>query len=511
MAPAGHMPQTHLKTRCVGFCPLWPSRKAGERIKIRLMYISRISEAIIAQSKGVRAGQAGTGCRMESNLHICVDGSTQSKLQSNQVYETIFGPFLLCNEVDFYCNAAKGTHTNSGTGSSNTFTTSTSTTTMPATSNDSPGTCREAPARSRNLVVSIDGTSNQFGPNNTNVVELHSRIIKEDPSTPQLTFYQWIANIIDLAIAWNFEQRVQDAYRWLADHYQPGDVIYLFGFSRGAYQVRALAGMIATMGLVYSGNQGLIPFAYELYSNRHKGQDPIDMDRKEAEQLCSHFKKTFSRDVRLHFLGACKLWKTRCALALDECRVRFLPEYAGDERDDKQIKPQQPTQGTIKEVWFAGTHSDIGGGNRQNITLDLAGVPLLWMENEATIAGLHLMPRAEMWKWESLKQDKPIESLTRPFWWLLETIPLTRSTYNAENLDQTIRWPPHRGKGRVVMGGQLVHASVAFKDETYEPRASFSHPLRDAVRHHFGLAWNSPVGQGNLQDIQWAQSWRWIS
>ncbi|KAJ7140635.1 hypothetical protein C8R44DRAFT_603741, partial [Mycena epipterygia] len=335
------------------------------------------------------------------------------------------------------------------------------------------GTCREAPARrSRNLVVSIDGTSNQFGPNNTNVVELHSRIIKEDPSTPQLTYYasgvgtyvppswssfaswkQWLANMIDLAIAWNFEQHVQDAYRWLADHYQAGDVIYLFGFSRGAVQVRALAGMIATMGLVYSGNQSLIPFAYELYSNRHKGQ--------EAEQLCSHFKKTFSRDVRVHFLGA---WDTvssvgifrgqplplttsadhichvRHGLALDECRVRFLPEYvrntpsqAGDKRDRKQIK-QQPTQGTIKEVWFAGTHSDI-----QNIALDLAGVPLVWMEHEATIAGLHLMPRAEEWKWESLKQDKPIESLKGPFWWLLETVPLARSKYNAENLDQTIR------------------------------------------------------------------------
>ncbi|KAJ7140656.1 hypothetical protein C8R44DRAFT_827617 [Mycena epipterygia] len=267
------------------------------------------------------------------------------------------------------------------------------------------GTCHEAPARrSRNLVVSIDGTSNQFGPNNTNVVELHSRIIKEDPSTPQLTFYlsgigtyvppslrslaywkQLIANKIDLAIAWNFKKHVQDAYRWLMAgyHYQPGDVICLFGFSRGAYQVRALAGMITKVGLVHSGNQRLVPFAYELYSNRHRGRD-----RAKAEKLCEHFKKTFSRDVRVHFLGA---WDTvssvgifrgqplpltesadhichfRHALALDERRVRFQPEYVhsaysqeSKKRDDKQIETQQrETQRTIKEVWFAGTHSDM--------------------------------------------------------------------------------------------------------------------------------------------------------
>ncbi|KAJ7140642.1 hypothetical protein C8R44DRAFT_974480, partial [Mycena epipterygia] len=405
------------------------------------------------------------------------------------------------------------------------------------------GTCREAPAhRSRNLVVSIDGTSYQFGPNNTNVVELHSRIIKEHPSTPQLTFYvsgigtyvppswssfaswkQWIANIIDLAIAWNFEQHVQDAYRWLAGHYQPGDVIYLFGFSRGAYQVRALAGMIATVGLVYSGNQRLIPFAYELYCNQLKGKE---IDRKEAGELCAHFKKIFSRDVRVHFLGA---WDTvscvgifrgqplplttsadhichfRHALALDERRVRFQPEYVNSAcsqesktHNDQQSEARQPeTQGTIKEVWFAGTHSDIGGGNRRNIALDLAGVPLLWMENQATISGLHLVPRIDVWNWESLKQDKPIESLTGPFWWLLETLPLTRSKYNAGNLDQTIRWPPHRGKGRVIMKDQLVHASVAFKDWTYKPRAAFSY-----------IPWRFLVGQGNLQDIRWAQEWR---
>ncbi|KAF8417744.1 hypothetical protein L210DRAFT_1008268 [Boletus edulis BED1] len=56
------------------------------------------------------------------------------------------------------------------------------------------------------------------------------------------------------------------SYRWLSDNYQNGDRIFLFGYSCGAYQVRALAGMIARVGLLLPGNNEQIPFAFELYS-----------------------------------------------------------------------------------------------------------------------------------------------------------------------------------------------------------------------------------------------------
>ncbi|KAJ7455881.1 hypothetical protein FB451DRAFT_944425, partial [Mycena latifolia] len=99
----------------------------------------------------------------------------------------------------------------------------------------------------RNLVVSIDGTSNQFGLHNTNVVEPHSRVLV-DPDAEQLTYYncgigtyvpnrrktfkywrQRFDNVVDLAIAWNFESIVQKAYHWLSDVYRPGDKIFLLG------------------------------------------------------------------------------------------------------------------------------------------------------------------------------------------------------------------------------------------------------------------------------------------
>ncbi|KAJ6564867.1 hypothetical protein DFH09DRAFT_894391, partial [Mycena vulgaris] len=379
--------------------------------------------------------------------------------------------------------------------------------------------------KSRNLVVSIDGTSNQFGPYNTNVVELHSRIIKDsdDPSKKtQLTFYlsgigtyvppslwsfaywkQLIANNVDLAIAWNFKQHVQDAYRWLTDHYQPGDTIFLFGFSRGAYQVRALAGMIATVGQQ----------SYTVVSLTCEFSDGSPVGSEEATALCTHFKTTFSRDVSVHFVGA---WDTvssvgifrgqplplttsadhlchfRHALALDERRVRFLPEYVnGSDSQTRENRPDTPIEPTMQPpVWFSGTHSDI---------LDLAGVPLLWMENEATSAGLYLEPRdTGGWNWDALKSDRPNESLTGLFWWFLEKLPLTRSTYNVRKPEETTCWPPHNGTGRVILPGQLIHASVAFKGKTYEPRASISNSL---------FTWESLIDKGSLSDIGWAQAW----
>ncbi|KAF8206684.1 hypothetical protein K438DRAFT_446844 [Mycena galopus ATCC 62051] len=257
-------------------------------------------------------------------------------------------------------------------------------------------------SRSRNLVVCIDGTSNQFGPNNTNVVEICNRIVKNSSSNPQLTYYnsgigtyarpslyplmywqQALGRTFDLAFAWRFERIVQGAYRWLSDHYKPGDKIYLFGFSRGAHQVRVLAGMIKKVGLMYAGNVEQIPFAYELYSAKDDEKipqigDALSLSNRQMtveldEDLAKRFKETFSRNIGVHFLGA---WETvtsigfrwreplpemtscdhicffRHALALDEHRVKFLPFYVHGGLSQSESQH-------IKEVWYAGSHSDV--------------------------------------------------------------------------------------------------------------------------------------------------------
>ncbi|KAF8520139.1 hypothetical protein BU17DRAFT_47166, partial [Hysterangium stoloniferum] len=303
----------------------------------------------------------------------------------------------------------------------------------------------------RNLVVCIDGTSNQFGDKNTNVIELYSQLVKDD--AVQLAYYNsgigtyakpyWksvsylihvLYNKIALAIAWNFEKIIMDAYRWLADNYRDGDRIYLFGFSRGAYQVRVLAGMIHKVGLIHKGNEEQIPFAYELYADPASDGNPPGTSYR--MNLAQRFKDTFSRkDVRVHFIG---VWDTvssigiirgpnlpgtvtldhmcffRHALALDERRVKFLPEYAcgGVNASNAEHLAQQQT---VKEVWFPGTHSDIHPA-------------FLWMSYEAAWAGLRLMRSDVAWKWDELGSLH--ESLTS-VWKLLEYLPIKRLSYES--------------------------------------------------------------------------------
>ncbi|KAJ7715230.1 hypothetical protein B0H16DRAFT_1230379, partial [Mycena metata] len=316
----------------------------------------------------------------------------------------------------------------------------------------------------RDLVVAIDGTSNQFGDHNTNVVELLSRV-RVSSSDNQRTYYncgigtyvptrkgmfkywtQRLDNTIDLAVAWNFKKIILKAYRWLSDQYQPGDKIFLFGFSRGAYQVRTLAGMIEKVGLVNACNQELIPFAYEVYSDHTKANVGSD----NADKMANKFKKTFSRNIRIHHVG---VWDTvssvgivrgkplpltssaehicifRHALALDERRVKFLPEYVSGGAS-AGVAIQTCKYNTLSmsvidsDTWFSG------GGLRENLSISFSSVPLLWMENEATSAGLRLRPRKSggEWNWDELEKDKGYESLNA-FWGLLELLTIRHLTY----------------------------------------------------------------------------------
>ncbi|KIM73856.1 hypothetical protein PILCRDRAFT_14925 [Piloderma croceum F 1598] len=403
-----------------------------------------------------------------------------------------------------------------------------------------------ATSKGRNLVVSFDGTSNRFGINNTNVVELYHRIIKDDnqltyynsgigtyarPSWRSYTYWKHVLdNWIDLAIAWyqcrmsslftfienltfrNFEKILLAGYRWLSENYVHGDKIFVFGFSRGAYQARALAGMIKTVGLIFRGNEEQIPFAYELFADIRNFAD--------SKKMADRFKATFCRrDVKIHFLGA---WDTvssvgmfrgktlpltneinedicyfRHALALDERRVKFLPEYvcggishnpmAGNAANAISTSPR------IKEVWFAGCHSDIGGGVKSNEELNNATVPVLWMANEAWLAGLKLNPSGILWDWEELKVAKRTESLTLG-WLLFEVIPFRRLMYAG---GQSNTWWPHLAKGRVIQPGQKIHASVAFIRD-YQSEATFGEGMRNE--------WRDIVNSGKQDNVEWTKA-----
>ncbi|KAG1816717.1 uncharacterized protein BJ212DRAFT_1271296 [Suillus subaureus] len=336
---------------------------------------------------------------------------------------------------------------------------------------DAPCKCSGNQVSGRNLVICIDGTSNKYGDKNTNIVELYSEMVKD---REQLTYYNsgvgtyakghthWmkqVSSVFDLAFAFNISQTIMDAYRWLSDTYNPGDKIFLFGnpgFSRGAYQVRALAGLIHEMGLILPGNIEQIPYAFELYS-------AINSGKLKDKLLAEGFRSTFSRQgVVIHFIG---VWDTvssvgirkekilpstdtcdhicyfRHALALDERRVKFLPEYVyggmsdrpksqfvpppKDEYRHKEDHAEDRVKDRVKEVWFAGSHSDTN-------VLNFQDMPLLWMREEALEAGLVLHPPKVAFRFEDLKAPKMNNSLTLR-WWLLELLPIRRLYYNNSN------------------------------------------------------------------------------
>ncbi|CAE7129142.1 unnamed protein product [Rhizoctonia solani] len=153
-----------------------------------------------------------------------------------------------------------------------------------------------------------------------------------------------LSKAFDMAIAHGLSDHVTDGYEFLMQNYIEGDKICLFGFSRGAYTARALAGMLHKVGLLPPFNYQQVPFAYHMYQR----------DDKEGWEMSNGFKQAFSIDVEIHFMG---LWDTvnsvgllprelpfaksnyvvrnfRHAVALDERRAKFKANLWGRTSDE---------------------------------------------------------------------------------------------------------------------------------------------------------------------------------
>ena len=329
----------------------------------------------------------------------------------------------------------------------------------------------------KKIVLCLDGTSNKYAAANTNVVKLYAMLDRTRPD--QLSYYQpgigtipppgvwgkfkqWFITRLDLAFAWLLSNHVSDAYRFLMRYYQDGDLIFIFGFSRGAYTARVLAGMLHKVGLLTQGNEELIPFAWDMFKRR----DP---------ELADGFKKTFSRPVQIHFLG---LWDTvssvgwvpwasrhfqftennpdvdivRHAVALDERRVYFVQNLWG-------IVPAD-----LEQVWFAGVHCDVGGGYPEDKS-GLSAIALQWMVGKAEAAGLIFDPamKAEVLPSRSTAryaapnaEGEKNESLTG-LWWIVEYLP---KRYKDPANNFAPRWMLHAGRPRHVNPKAKVYKSV---------------------------------------------------
>ena len=275
----------------------------------------------------------------------------------------------------------------------------------------------------KNIVICCDGTGNEFGDNNSNVVKLYATLDINDkqigyyhpgvgtmgaPSARNKIEEEW-STLMGLAFGAGFMANVGDAYRYLMDMYREGDDIYLFGFSRGAYTVRALAGVLRMFGLLCPGNDGLVPYVTRMFARTSR-----ELARhQDVFAVADRFKQTFSRDVTLHFVG---VWDTvssvgwiydsvvlpfsarnpdmkigRHAISIDERRCFFRDNLWG-----KPFEPGDPHyrfdfKQDIKQVWFAGVHSDIGGSYSE-VQSGLSKLTLEWMLREALLAGLAVDP-----------------------------------------------------------------------------------------------------------------------
>ncbi|HET9640199.1 MAG TPA: DUF2235 domain-containing protein [Allosphingosinicella sp.] len=263
----------------------------------------------------------------------------------------------------------------------------------------------------RKLVVLLDGTGNQIGANLSNVLKFY-RCLEQDED--QLVYYDpgvgtigtpgwWsqlklkFKEVIGLALGYGLDSNVLNAYSWLCQNWREGDCIYLHGFSRGAYTARVVAGFIHMCGLLRPEQLNLCGYALVAYKS--------SADQNDLEIGFNFRRIAGARRPRIRLVG---VWDTvstvivprpdrfylpslqtlpftrtnpsvetfRHAIAMDERRRMFRLNHW----KDQEGSVPDPGTGKVrtKQTWFAGVHSDVGGGYPEAASA-LSKYPLLWM------------------------------------------------------------------------------------------------------------------------------------
>jgi uncharacterized protein (DUF2235 family) len=269
----------------------------------------------------------------------------------------------------------------------------------------------------KRLLVFCDGTWNSADrPAVTNVCKLKEAVAESDE---QLVKYEpgvgtkLGERISGGAFGYGLSRNVRDCYQWLVDNYEPGDELWFFGFSRGAFTARSLAGLVRNSGILLPEHRDMVADAYKLYRSRKPGDAPW-------EEAATAWRGRHSHPLpRIHFIG---VWDTVGALgipnlrfllpgiskrwtfhdttlssyvdnafhaiSIDERRRPFVPTlWVKQVKDGKVVEP--PPEQTVAQVWFAGVHSDVGGGYENP---ELSEIPLLWIAERARECGLVLKP-----------------------------------------------------------------------------------------------------------------------
>lgn len=269
----------------------------------------------------------------------------------------------------------------------------------------------------KRIAIFCDGTWNSADqasngePSPTNVFKLATRVARRDGAIPQIAYYgQGVGTggSIDKFTGGAFGRGLDDnlyaAYRFLVFNYEPGDEIFLFGFSRGAYTARSLGGMIRKCGILRLESADQYRDAVSLYGDDCHPDDDAPLAFRRS---CSVMEEL---PTPIQFIG---VWDTVGALGIPVRGLRALTarkyrfhdvELSGSVRNaahalaiDERRAPfeaarwaYKPKPGqTIRQAWFCGAHSDIGGGYPPG-QWGLSDIALGWMREQAEEAGLEV-------------------------------------------------------------------------------------------------------------------------
>ena len=274
----------------------------------------------------------------------------------------------------------------------------------------------------KRVVVCCDGTWNtpderrDGAAEPTNVAKLALSVVT-GAAADQVLFYEPGVGttpddrVLGGAFGYGLSANIRNAYRFLAGTYEPGDHLFLFGFSRGAYTARSLAGLIRNCGILCREHADQVDAAFAFYRDRTSHTHPGSV----ASQL---FRRMYAQDsddihcigvwdtvgalgipdsvpgwerVSGVFTGWERLWgfhdtqlsshvrHAYHALAIDEQRPAFRPTL--------WTQDPRPAHQTLEQVWFAGVHTEVGGGSH---TSELSDIALMWMIDRAQRCGLRL-------------------------------------------------------------------------------------------------------------------------
>ncbi|MDF0599442.1 DUF2235 domain-containing protein [Psychromarinibacter sp. C21-152] len=296
----------------------------------------------------------------------------------------------------------------------------------------------------KRIAIFCDGTWNRADARfRTNVMELSRAVLRteEDGITQQVIYVagvgtgrgtsrasRWLDKLTGGAFGWGLAQNIEEAYWHLAFNYEPNDEIFLFGFSRGAFTARSLAGLIRSCGIPPVENIQRIPEAMRSYEARGPENHPDapgslkfraefsprvatskrDVDYREEEGFGAAIQlelaylgvwdtvgslgvpnqlmisKHWNRKYQFHNLNLSRsVASARHAVAVDERRKNFMPAL-WDNLDDLN-GDREGVARDYQQLWFPGDHSAIGGGGDNKA---FSAKTLEWVAEGATRQGL---------------------------------------------------------------------------------------------------------------------------